>query len=102
MAARPITPHPMPEIAGFIAQLKAAFGAQAIDAAIRRGKAGEPTFHAEENGHTVGTAGPAQESAWRVDGAVRARHYCRGCDGSCVGTGTRCEQDRNMHSSIQD
>ncbi len=35
--------HPMPEIAEFVADMKAAFGAREIDDAIRRGKAGEPT-----------------------------------------------------------
>ena len=48
--------HPMPEIAAFVADLKAAFGEQEIDEAIRRGKAGEPTFYARENGRSVGTA----------------------------------------------
>lgn len=82
--------HPMPEIVAFVADLKAAFGEQEIDEAIRRGKAGEPTFYACENGHTVGTATPAQTNFWAVDRAVRDRHYCAGCDGSCVGTTNSC------------
>ncbi|HWT37260.1 MAG TPA: hypothetical protein VN289_13315 [Paraburkholderia sp.] len=49
--------HPMPEIAAFVANLKSAFGEREIDEAIRRGKAGEPTFYACENGRSVGTAG---------------------------------------------
>ncbi|ACC72293.1 hypothetical protein PPMP20_34465 [Paraburkholderia phymatum] len=49
--------HPMPEIAAFVAALKSAFGEREIDEAIRRGKAGEPTFYACENGRSVGTAG---------------------------------------------
>ncbi|MBN3755518.1 hypothetical protein G3N95_21420 [Paraburkholderia sp. Tr-20389] len=49
--------HPMPEIAAFVATLKSAFGEREIDEAIRRGKAGEPTFYACENGRSVGTAG---------------------------------------------
>ncbi|MEM5436065.1 hypothetical protein [Paraburkholderia diazotrophica] len=59
--------HPMPEIAAFVAALKSAFGEREIDDAIRRGKAGEPTFYACENGRSVGTAsssvsaGPAHE-----------------------------------------
>lgn len=48
--------HPMPEIAAFVANLKSAFGEREIDEAIRRGKAGEPTFYARENGRSVGTA----------------------------------------------
>lgn len=48
--------HPMPEIAAFVAALKSAFGKREIDEAIRRGKAGEPTFYACENGRSVGTA----------------------------------------------
>ncbi|MPW16883.1 hypothetical protein GCT13_08045 [Paraburkholderia sp. CNPSo 3157] len=57
--------HPMPEIAAFVAALKSAFGEREIDEAIRRGKAGEPTFYACENGRSVGTAsspaGPVRE-----------------------------------------
>jgi len=49
--------HPMPEIAAFVANLKSAFGEREIDEAIRRGKAGEPTFYAYENGRSAGTAG---------------------------------------------
>ena len=90
MRARKPVSHPMPEIAAFVADMKSAFGEQEIDEAIRRGKAGEPTFYACENGHTVGTATPAQTNVWSVDRAVRNRHYCTGCDGSCVGTAKSC------------
>ncbi|KAE8756731.1 hypothetical protein FSO04_27535 [Paraburkholderia madseniana] len=82
--------HPMPEIAAFVADMKAVFGEQEIDEAIRRSKAGEPTFYACENGRTVGTPTPTQTNVWRVDGAVRNRHYCAGCDGLCVGTAKSC------------
>ncbi|RDK01720.1 hypothetical protein [Paraburkholderia lacunae] len=82
--------HPMQEIAAFVADMKAAFGTQEIDEAIRRGNAGEPTFYASENGHAVGTASPVEADVWRVDGAVRDRHYCDGCDGSCVGGDVSC------------
>jgi hypothetical protein len=92
MRVRTPVDHPMPEMAAFVADLKAAFGEQEIEEAIRRGKAGEPTFYASENGRSVGTASPAHESAWRVDRAVRDRHYCEGCDGSCVGTATSCQR----------
>ncbi|TDY37037.1 hypothetical protein BX592_14725 [Paraburkholderia rhizosphaerae] len=91
VAAQPPAPHPMPEIAAFVASLKAAFGTAVIDDAIRSGKAGEPAFHARENGHTVGTVPPATYNAWQVDGdALRNRHYCAGCDGSCVGQSVSC------------
>lgn len=82
--------HPMPEIATFVAEMKAAFGEREIDEAIRRGKAGESTFFACENGHSVGTATPAATNVWRVDHAVRNRHYCAGCDGLCIGTTKSC------------
>ncbi|WP_239483060.1 hypothetical protein [Paraburkholderia sp. C35] len=60
------TGHPMPEIAAFVAALKSAFGEREIDEAIRRGKAGEPTFYACENGRSVGTA---RSSVASVEGA---------------------------------
>jgi len=92
MRVRPPVDHPMPEMAAFIADLKSAFGERDIEEAVRPGKAGEPTFYAAENGHSVGTASPAQTNVWRVDRAVRDRHYCAGCDGSCVGTGASCRE----------
>jgi hypothetical protein len=52
--------YPMPEIAAFVADIKSAFGEQEIDEAIRRGRAGEPTFFACENGRSVGTANPVE------------------------------------------
>ncbi|NMM04493.1 hypothetical protein HHL24_42490 [Paraburkholderia sp. RP-4-7] len=82
--------HPMPEIAAFVADMKAVFGEREINEAICRSKAGEPTFYACENGRTAGTPTPAQTNVWCVDGAVRDRHYCAGCDGSCVGTAKSC------------
>lgn len=82
--------HPILEIAAFVADMKAVFGEREIDEAIRRSKAGEPTFYACENGRTSGTPTPAQTNVWRVDGAVRDRHYCAGFDGSCVGTTKSC------------
>lgn len=48
----------MPTVAGWIDELRAAFGARAIDAAIRAGLDGQPTFHAREAGHEVGTPIP--------------------------------------------
>ncbi|MFM0137837.1 hypothetical protein [Caballeronia grimmiae] len=86
--------HPMPEVAEFVARLREAFGDAAIDEAVARGKAGEPTFFAQENGRTVGTRSIEDYNRWRVDGSIRDRHHCEGCDGSCVGTSTRCSQRR--------
>lgn len=84
--------HPMPEVAAFVAQLRQAFGDAVIEEAIHRGKAGEPAFFAAENGRTVGTRAPASSQAWTVNAAVHDRHYCPGCDGSCVGTGAHCRR----------
>ncbi|MGF6568629.1 hypothetical protein ABH945_000705 [Paraburkholderia sp. GAS333] len=90
----PVRKHPMPEIAAFVAELRHAFGDATIDQAVARGKAGEPTFFACENGRTVGTKATDAVNCWRVDNSVRDRHFCRGCDGSCIGTETRCSQRR--------
>lgn len=95
MHVRKTGSHLMPEIAAFVARVKAAFGEQEIDEAIRRGRAGEPTFFACENGRPVGTASPAETNVWRVDGTVRDRHYCDGCDGSCVGGDVSCRDRLN-------
>ncbi|MDN7408008.1 hypothetical protein QZM42_05540 [Burkholderia vietnamiensis] len=86
--------HPMPEIADFVAKLRDAFGDAAIDEAVARGKAGEPAFFAHEGGRTVGTRPIDDFNRWRADGSLRDRHYCKGCDGSCVGTLMRCSQRR--------
>jgi hypothetical protein len=45
----------MPTVAGWIDDLRAAFGAEQINAAIRAGLDGQPTFWASENGRAVGT-----------------------------------------------
>jgi hypothetical protein len=84
--------HPMPEIAAIVTNMKSAFGEQEINEAIRRGRAGEATFYACENGRTVGTASPVTENAWRVTDDIRDRHYCASCDGRCVGQGVGCKQ----------
>ena len=48
----------MPECAAFVDSLREAFGKEHIDAQIRAGMRGEPTFFASENGHTLGTPIP--------------------------------------------
>lgn len=45
----------MPLCAAFVAEMRAAFGADQINPEIRKGMAGEPTFWASENGHEIGT-----------------------------------------------
>jgi hypothetical protein len=86
--------HPMPEIAAFVSSLRDAFGDATIDEAIARGKAGEPTFFAREAGRTVGTQSIDDFNRWTADDSVNDRRYCKGCDGSCVGTAVRCSQRR--------
>jgi len=83
--------HPMPEMAAFVAKLRAAFG-DSVDEAVSRGKSGEPTFYPRENGRTVGTPPSDHYNVWKASEDVRDRHYCVGCDGNCIGTATRCSQ----------
>ena len=45
----------MPKVAAFIDDMRAAFGAEGINASIKGGMAGVPTFYARENGHEIGT-----------------------------------------------
>lgn len=53
MAEKPLR-QTMPTVAAWIDELRDAFGADTINAAIRNGMAGGTHFHAEENGHTLG------------------------------------------------
>lgn len=50
----------MPECAAFVDEMRAAFGADTINAAIRGGIAGNPTFYAAENGQEIGTESTAR------------------------------------------
>lgn len=45
----------MPATAAFVDAMREAFGAEEIDGQIRKGLRGEPTFHAVDAGHEVGT-----------------------------------------------
>ena len=45
----------MPQVAAIIDAFREAFGAEVVDAAIRRGMHGGQGFHATEKGHEVGT-----------------------------------------------
>jgi len=54
----------MPTVAAWIDDLRAAFGAEAIDAQIRNGLRGEGLFYAQENGVTLGR--PLDESRFKI------------------------------------
>lgn len=45
----------MPTVAAFVDDLRAAFGRDYIDGAIRAGLQGRPVFWAQEGGHELGT-----------------------------------------------
>ncbi len=53
----------MPETAVFIDACREAFGQDMIDAAIKAGMQGQPTFYASENGHEVDTPMPEPKKA---------------------------------------
>ena len=46
----------MPVVAGWVDEMRAAFGVDEINKAIRNGMSGKQTFHATENGCEIGTA----------------------------------------------
>src|SRR3990172_6179007 len=46
----------MPTVAAWVDELREAFGADAINPAIRNGVAGGAAFYATEGGHTIGSA----------------------------------------------
>ena len=48
----------MPDTAAFIDAFRDAFGPDMINAAIKAGLDGQPTFYAKENGHEIGTRAP--------------------------------------------
>lgn len=65
-AAKPLR-QAMPQTAAFIDFARQVFGAPAVDAAIRAGLAGQPTFHADEAGQRIGTPPPAAGARFTVD-----------------------------------
>ncbi len=83
---------PMPEIARFVEALREAFGADEINAIVRRGRTGEPVFFAREGGMEFGT--PLATAAGWDASAVVDRHYCDDCGGACLETGVRCSEHR--------
>ena len=46
----------MPTVAAWVDELREAFGADGINAAIRNGVAGGAAFYATEGGHSIGSA----------------------------------------------
>ena len=80
----------MPQVSAWIDDLRHAFGAEVIDAAIKASAQGAATFPASENGRTFGTPLPPAVHAWRLEG-FSARHFCKGCAGECVGTPQPCK-----------
>ena len=63
----------MPQVTAWIDDLRAAFGAEAINAQIRAGMSGLPTFHATEAGHSVGT--PAPMRGTEISAAQMVLHH---------------------------
>ena len=57
----------MPLVAEFIDAAREAFGAAAVDRAIRNGLAGGTDFHASEGGHTVGHLPAAPGASFSFD-----------------------------------
>ncbi|WP_434667768.1 hypothetical protein P5W99_36105 [Paraburkholderia sp. A3BS-1L] len=82
----------MHEIARFVDALRVAFGADEINASVRRGRAGEPVFYAREREIEFGTKLPTG-SNWDAR-SVADRYFCEGCAGKCLETGIRCTDHR--------
>lgn len=57
----------MPRVAEFVDAVRVAFGAAAVDRAIRNGMAGGTDFFASEAGHTVGHQAAAPGASFRFD-----------------------------------
>ena len=67
----------MPETTAFIDACRDAFGKDMIDAVIKAGMEGQPTFYAAENGQRVGT--PIPEPRISIGGAQLV--FATPCDG---------------------
>lgn len=76
VSAKPLR-QAMPETAALIDNLRAAFGAEMIDSAIRAGLDGQPTFWARENGQEVGTPQPPDEMPAVEPECLRCVHHSR-------------------------
>lgn len=53
----------MPQVAAWVDGLRAEFGTEAIDASIRAGLNGEPTFYAVEAGREIGCRATVERTA---------------------------------------
>jgi hypothetical protein len=53
----------MPLVTAFVDDLRAAFGDELINDAIKKSLQGQATFHATENGHEIGTPLPDHTDA---------------------------------------
>ena len=74
----------MPHTAAWIDDLRAAFGADAINATIRLGMQGNPgCFYASENGHQVGTPSPPPAA----HKTISAEHLVLGSNAELLGKG---------------
>lgn len=66
----------MPITAQVIDEFRKAFGTESVDRQLKRAMQGEPTFYAEENGHTFGTPSPTrtrvQWDEWGIPYVVSA------------------------------
>lgn len=62
----------MPVTSAWIDALRAAFGAPQIDAAIKAGIDGQPTFFAAENGQEIGTRCPPPGASFSPDQCLAA------------------------------
>lgn len=61
----------MPEITGWLDDLRGAFGAETVNEAIRAGIAGKPRFYAAEAGVEVGTRKPVPYGTCSADAFLR-------------------------------
>lgn len=69
----------MPVVSAFIDDLRAAFGAEGINASIRRGMAGQSgAFWAREGGLEVGTPPPQKKRVAAVSEPPRRPKFARG------------------------
>ena len=57
----------MPKTAEFVDACREAFGAEAVDRALRNAIAGGSDFYATENGHSIGTPLPAPGARFTAD-----------------------------------
>lgn len=57
--------------------MRDAFGPEMVNAAIRAGIDGQPTFHAKENGQAIGTIRPTEINATAAHRCNQCAYYAR-------------------------